>query len=281
MPAGSTFASLFPDRKLALTVETQLYPKETYDELDTSLSVTQEELDQITFIADDPRIAEDPINSIEGVQYLRNLEILYIGSQNGFKGDTTNLEVVSGLKHLKELSIVNYSLNDISGLANLTQLTYLDLSMNNITDASPLSGLVNLEHLNLVGNPGFSTLAPFLGLMKLDYLIVSTKNISDFRPLGVLPIVHNPSSLWNIYSSVNLPDARVGDKVFMQVIDPLGGEPAYGTVFMGNDQGGVYQNHYTTWTASGDKGRVMLISEPYGDRQFVRVDFHQKVLPAC
>ena len=65
------------------------------------------------------------ISSIEGIQYLRNLEVLDLG---------------------------NNSITDISPLAELTNLYQLELSDNEISDVSPLARLINLERLSLSSN---------------------------------------------------------------------------------------------------------------------------------
>ncbi|MCD2208784.1 MucBP domain-containing protein, partial [Listeria booriae] len=281
IPAGSTFASIFPSSKLALQVAMEIYPQTHPNDIDVKKEVTQAELDRVTTIEDDPALG-DPIGNIEGVQYLRNLEDLWVGIAGGFKGKVENLDVLSNLTKLKVLAVKNQAISDISGIKNLTNLTYLNLTDNKITDAGPIAGLTKLEFISLDMGNNIQSLAPFRQLTNLKKLYLNA-SVSDFRPLQHLPLIQDSSSTWHLNGTVQLPDAYVGEPVFMQAFDPFGDTPAYGAVEIdGNWRGGTYKMPYMRWEKSGEKGQVWFQSPEEGitSKQYMNVFFQQRVLPA-
>ncbi|MBC1798592.1 hypothetical protein HCA55_17785 [Listeria booriae] len=282
IPAGSTFASIFPSSKLALQVAMEIYPQTHPNDIDVKKEVTQTELDRVTTIEDDPDLG-DPIGNIEGVQYLRNLEDLWVGTTSGFSGYIENLDVLSNLTKLKVLAIKNQALSDISGIKNLTNLTYLNLTDNEITDAGPLAGLTKLEFISLDMGNNIQSLVPFRQLMNLKTLYLNA-SVSDFRPLQNLPLIQNEGSTWQLRGEVELPDAYVGEPVFMQAFDPTGEQVMFGGVTVDGNWEGMqaYDGKYATYSKAG-MGNVSFTQRPPGEntsKRFARVDFKQRVLPA-
>ncbi|MBC2171453.1 MucBP domain-containing protein, partial [Listeria booriae] len=283
IPAGSTFASIFPSSKLALQVAMEIYPQTHPDKIDVKKEVTQAELDRVTIIEDDPALG-DPIGNIEGVQYLRNLEDLWVGIAGDFRGKVENLDVLSNLTKLKVLAVKNQAISDISGIKNLTNLTYLNLTDNKITDAGPIAGLTKLEFISLYVGNNIQSLAPFQQLAHLKKLYLSA-SVSDFRPLQHLPLIQDASNTWELRGEVQLPDAYVGEPVFMQAFDPTGQQVAYGSVYLDDKWQGLdaYQNNHVIWTKQGTVGSVTFTQRPVGATdysRYIRVDFKQRVLPA-
>ncbi|MBC2037330.1 MucBP domain-containing protein [Listeria booriae] len=282
IPAGSTFASIFPSYKLALQVAMEIYPQTHPNNIDVKKEVTQAELDRVTTIEDDPDLG-DPIGNIEGVQYLRNLENLWVGTTSGFSGYIENLDVLSNLTKLKVLAVKNQAISDISGIKNLTNLTYLNLSENKITDASPIAGLTKLEHVDFARENRIQSLAPFRQLTHLKKLFLST-SVSDFRPLQHLPLIQDPNATWTLLGDITLPDAYVGEPVFMQAFDPFGNAPTFGIVELEGDLGGgKYTSPYMDWKEAGDRGTVTFTQRPAGATnysRYINVVFRQRVLPA-
>ncbi|MBC1937500.1 hypothetical protein HCA69_14070 [Listeria grandensis] len=283
IPANSTYRSLFPDTKLAITVAKQIYPHVYFEDLDLDQKVTQEELNRVTEINENWDITDNPMREIEGVQYLHNLKRLSIGD-GVWSGFVENLDRLAGLDKLEELSILRSKVQDISGIKNLTNLRYLDLSDNNITDASPIAGLTKLEYINLDMQNNIQSLAPFRQLTNLKKLYLTT-SVSDFRPLQHLPLIQDASNTWQLRSEVQLPDAYVGEPVFMQAFDPTGQQVAYGSVYLDDKWQGLdaYQNNQVIWTKQGTVGRVTFTQRPVGgtnSNRFISVVFKQRVLPA-
>ncbi|MBC2324957.1 MucBP domain-containing protein, partial [Listeria booriae] len=282
IPAGSTFASIFPSSKLALQVAMEIYPQTHPNNIDVKKEVTQAELDRVTTIEDDPDLG-DPIGNIEGVQYLRNLENLWVGTTSGFSGYIENLDVLSNLTKLKVLAVKNQAISDISGIKNLTNLTYLNLTDNKITDAGPIAGLTKLEFISLDMGNNLQSLAPFRQLTHLKKLYLSA-SVSDFRPLQHLPLIQDPGSTWQLWGEVKLPDAYVGEPVFMQAFDPMGEQVMFGGVTVDGKWEGMeaYDGKYATYSKAG-MGKVSFGQSPpgsSGSRRFISVDFKQRVLPA-
>ncbi|MBC2158533.1 hypothetical protein HCB21_02035 [Listeria booriae] len=282
IPAGSTFASIFPNSKLAMQVAMEIYPQTHPNDIDVKKEVTQTELDRVTTIEDDPDLG-DPIGNIEGVQYLRNLEDLWVGTTSGFSGYIENLDVLSNLTKLKVLAIKNQALSDISGIKNLTNLTYLNLTDNEITDAGPLAGLTKLEFISLDMGNNIQSLVPFRQLMNLKTLYLNA-SVSDFRPLQNLPLIQNEGSTWQLRGEVELPDTYVGEPVFMQAFDPTGEQVMFGGVTVDGNWEGMqaYDGKYATYSKAG-MGNVSFTQRPPGEntsKRFARVDFKQRVLPA-
>ena len=88
-------------------------------------------------------------------------------------------------------------ITDLSPLSSLTNIHTLVLSKNwGIADVTPLSGLRNLEHLDL-HHTGILDLGPLAKLHELDTLILRENDISDLSPLSsltklrVLNLMHN------------------------------------------------------------------------------------------
>ncbi|MBC6314398.1 MucBP domain-containing protein [Listeria grandensis] len=289
IPANSTYRSLFPDSKLAMTVAAEIGDFDwdawllNLDDYSLDRPVTQEKLNQVTKITENWGMTENPMRKIEGVQYLHNLKELNIGD-GVWSGFVENLDRLAGLDKLEELSIVKSRVQDISGIKNLTNLTYLDLSDNNITDASPIAGLTKLEYINLDMQNNIQSLAPFRQLTNLKTLYLTT-SVSDFRPLQHLPLIQDASNTWQLRSEVQLPDAYVGEPVFMQAFDPTGQQVAYGSVYLDDKWQGLdaYQNNQVIWTKQGTVGRVTFTQRPVGgtnSNRFISVVFKQRVLPA-
>jgi internalin A len=92
------------------------------------------------------------------------------------------------IKHFKNLSRLNLSLNQISQLAalkSLENLTQLNLQKNSITDILPLKELSNLTLLNLQDNQ-ITDLKPLKELNNLAVLNVQANQISELRALAKL-----------------------------------------------------------------------------------------------
>ncbi|MBC2324131.1 MucBP domain-containing protein, partial [Listeria booriae] len=253
------------------------------DDYSLDRPVTQEKLNQVTKITENWGMTENPMQKIEGVQYLHNLKQLYIGDSGGWSGVVENLDRLAGLDKLEELSIVNNKVQDISGLKNLTNLTYLNLTDNKITDAGPLAGLTKLEYISLDARNNIQSLEPFRQLTHLKKLYLSA-SVSDFRPLQHLPLIQDPGSTWQLWGEVKLPDAYVGEPVFMQAFDPMGEQVMFGGVTVDGKWEGMeaYDGKYATYSKAG-MGKVSFGQSPpgsSGSRRFISVDFKQRVLPA-
>jgi len=88
------------------------------------------------------------ISSLEGIQYLKNLEILEIESAL-----VEDITPIGELYSLQELDLMNNHISDISAIQNLINIERLVLGGNKIIDVSYLKNLSALKFLNINGNP--------------------------------------------------------------------------------------------------------------------------------
>ncbi len=156
------------------------------------------------------------IQSLEGLQFAGNLEALTFSISGGpdadilvpLKGLTSlqslnirnsrefgdedlgniDLEPLSGLVNLTDLSLPPTQFGDLSALADLVNLTELSAPDGNVTDFSPLSSLTKLTTLDLSysgSEPSerVTDLAFLEGLTELEALYLNNNLITDLGPL--------------------------------------------------------------------------------------------------
>lgn len=99
------------------------------------------------------RVTELNLNNLE-LEKLPPIvsELKYLDTISLIDAGLKDISVFSGLSQLKFLDLRNNSLNDISVLSGLSQLQVLDLSNNQLSDISALSDLSRLQRLNLSNN---------------------------------------------------------------------------------------------------------------------------------
>ncbi|MFT3942420.1 MAG: leucine-rich repeat domain-containing protein [Ancrocorticia sp.] len=100
---------------------------------------------------------------------------------------------VTDMKSLSRLSCPSYGKLDVAPLEYATNLTHLDLAGRELVNATAVSGLTELEHLELgcfydLGMTCGSNrdLSPFAGLTSLTYLNLTGNGIEDVSPLAGL-----------------------------------------------------------------------------------------------
>lgn len=136
------------------------------------------------------------IESLEGLQYLRNLTDLNLDNNR-----VTDVTPLSDLQRLVSLELRGNQVSDLQGFELLTSLRYLDLRENhlnrideiqmlhtlerlnlrenNISDLNPLKNLDQLSYLNLHSNPQVESIAPLQNLSSLEVLILKDIDIGD------------------------------------------------------------------------------------------------------
>ena len=94
-----------------------------------------------------------------GIQDLRGLEfaanLVEIRAYNNF---ITDLSPIADLISLRDLQLASNLVSDVSPIAGLMNLDRLDLRYNVIADFSPLERLAEKIFIQVVGNPGTSTI---------------------------------------------------------------------------------------------------------------------------
>ena len=140
---GTTLAELFPDTWLAKYIRDKIGLFSTKD------VVTQEQLDKITWLRIDGQTTDHvQVSSIEGIQYLRNLEHLEVNKQESI---TEIPEWVGSLTHLDYLEFRYCPVTIVPDcICNLTNLEELNFYGSDI-EALPkdIGNLFNLEEIDI------------------------------------------------------------------------------------------------------------------------------------
>ncbi len=74
------------------------------------------------------------------------------GKKNGDERKINSIQGIQYVKNLQELELINQNIVDISPLQNLEKLVYINLTGNKIKDISPLKKLNNIENIDLKSN---------------------------------------------------------------------------------------------------------------------------------
>lgn len=206
---------IFTDPALADEVKAELGKTSVTDE------VTQTELNQITRLEADYK----GISSIEGIQYLTNLNMLALT-----ENQITNLAPLAYLDNLESLYLGNNKISDVASLSGLTQLTFLQLSINQIKDVTPLAKLTNLNYLDLRENQ-ISDASPLGNMMELTTLKL------DKQQITVAPVLYQsnlvaPDILKNVFGEVVPPTTISNNGTFASPnitwnLDSYTGEVSY------------------------------------------------------
>jgi Leucine-rich repeat (LRR) protein len=148
------------------------------------------------------------IESIEGLQYAKNLEELSLSNNEGMEDISpishlvnlkklyisynriTDIQPLESLINLESLDISMNQISNIDALSKLSSLTYLMAEDNNISDVRSVSGLVHLNRLGLSGN-NISDISPLENLTQLRSLSLGSNQIKDIRPLVNMTVLGN------------------------------------------------------------------------------------------
>jgi len=143
--------------------------------------ITQIDLDAII----DFHANNATISNLEGMQYLRNLEELFLNNNS-----IMDLTPIGNLEHLWHLSMPGNMIIDLSPLSNSYSLVSVWLVNNNIVDISPFANLTNLETLGIAENfiVDISSLADLTNLMSLH---IASNRIEDISVLRYLTSVRS------------------------------------------------------------------------------------------
>ena len=139
IPEGATIAELFPDTYLARHI------RDSIGAFSTSDKATQEKLDSIKNLSFD---RNDDVGSLEGIQYLHNLESLNCFGQNNL------LEIpdtIGNLKNLKRIDIYESPITMLpDSICNLLNLTHISIERTNVISLpDDIGNLTSLEYLNI------------------------------------------------------------------------------------------------------------------------------------
>jgi hypothetical protein len=168
-----------------------------------TVSVTVKPNPQSLF--EDPRLEccvrvalEKPTQALTDNMFLSLDTLSFI--QGRFSGEITSLKGIELCENLIVLMMGHQRISNLFPIANLTKLKVLNLNQNEvIEDISQLSGLTQLEWLNLHGNL-ITNITPLEDLTKLKYLELSYNNITD---ISILSNMKDLEQLWMADASLD------------------------------------------------------------------------------
>ncbi len=177
----------------------------------------------------------DLVTSIEGIQYLSNLEELYLWGPSGI----SDLTPLSQLRRLRRIQIDGAAITDLAPLASVTSLVAVDFRDNNLTSLAPLPSLPKLDRVWLSGlfsgPPGFS--GPVDDIV--ENLAVAGLGLFDFdlSDPGVLSLLDGRgyTSLWlggcNLGAFPTTPAVRAVEELAVQGDPTITSLPAVSVSF--------------------------------------------------
>lgn len=137
------------------------------------------------------------IKSLDGLQYFKELEYLYISFNS-----VSDLSPLQNLYKLKHLTAQDNQIENIEPLKKLTSLKYLTLYSNKVTDITTLSNLTNLEDICLWDN-SVSNIDVFKNLVNLQEINLGKNNITDISPLTNCKKLH---AIWIPFNPITNPE---------------------------------------------------------------------------
>ena len=168
---------------------------------------------ETAWLAMSPRLAD--LSPLAG---LRNLKSLRLAGAWSSPSEASDLRALESLP-LTELAISAAMVKDTSPLSGLAQLESLDLANNRIVDLSSLSELSQLRSLNLWVND-VSDISPLARLPELTWLIAGYNRIADISPLAGLSKLR----------LINLPSNLIAD------LSPLAGLPLLSSLYISENR---------------------------------------------
>jgi len=125
-------------------------------------------------------VSDVGIETLEGLQYAKNLKLLILRGQN-----LKDISALSQIHNLECVDFVGNSIEDITALASHANIDTMDVSGNSISDISPLMPLYNLRELYIGGNP-INEITPIKGLFSLTVLDISGLQLDSLEALSKL-----------------------------------------------------------------------------------------------
>lgn len=132
------------------------------------------------------------------LKFLTYLESLTIDN-----GVSSELDKVSSLSHLSELTVSNCTVSEetLQKIAQLPMLNSLTLQNCGISSIAPLSSAENLVSLDLNGN-AVRNLTPLSGLLKLQELYLQHNAVTDLTPLSSLHSLQKLDVSYNALTTI-------------------------------------------------------------------------------
>ena len=203
--------------------------RETLD-LPDEARLTKLELKRVTSLTQ----FKSDVSDITGLEHATNLqEFIMLGSH------VTDLTPIRHLTNLNKLIVAwnKTKLSDISPLSELINLQHLDLNANAIVDITPLAALTQLHTLKIQHNQ-ISDITPLVGLTQLIHLDLAYNQISDITSLvGLIqikellltrnqivdfsPVQHLPLVLFEHDEVCELPRLSIQDRIYNRLFPSI------------------------------------------------------------
>lgn len=158
------------------------------------------------------------------LQYIQELKEISKLTITNTSITAEDLDAISHLTSLKELTLNNCGISTVAPLSTLTALTYLDLSNNSLRNISALSAMPKLEELYLrrnviedlsalsacsalttldLANNVISSIAALQNLSAITYLDISNNTVTDISAVGHLPEILELRAEHNTISDIS------------------------------------------------------------------------------
>lgn len=138
------------------------------------------------------------IESLEGLQYLVNLESLFLNNNQ-----ISDIRVLSDLTELRSLYLWKNNVTDISPLENLTNLEQLNISANEVSDIKAVENLSNLYRIHFDQNE-VNNISPISELQNLEWLTLRENKVSDINALEELVNIEELSLSQNKITDIGI-----------------------------------------------------------------------------
>ncbi|MBK3914672.1 hypothetical protein HC710_06915 [Listeria ivanovii subsp. ivanovii] len=229
---------IFPDPGIANEVKRILCKKSVSD------IVTQKELNSIRKYFN---CNESNVKSLEGLQFLTNLEELHL-SEN-------QISDLSPLKDLTNLSTLYLNKNKLKSLNGIptAKLVRLVVDDNELSDADPLSDSLRLESLSMSKNK-LRNINGLANLTKLRTLNLKKNELRDLSPLRRLKKLNSLDASWQ--TCVNEPVEFQPKVVIPNTVKGPNSALVSPTDISDN---GEYANGYITWNLPVYKKEVVYM----------------------
>lgn len=134
---------------------------------------TKQEAERLDYL----NIMNADIKTFQGIEYLKNIEILYIAASK-----IKTYEGIENLERLERLDIEGCGIKNLKQIEDMPHLKALKLNGNKLKNLNFLKKMVNVEDLEVTNNQ-LSNLKGIQNLKKLKYLEVSGNNLTSLKEL--------------------------------------------------------------------------------------------------
>ncbi len=154
------------------------------------------------------------------LQYMIHLESLTIED-----GTANQLSSIRELKEIKKLTVKNTNItsDDLQTISYLTSLNELSLNSCGLSTIAPLTSLTSLTYLDL-GNNALRNIAAISSLIELESLYLNSNVIEDLTPLSgcsriiTLDLAHNTiTSIASLESLKNLSNLNISNNTISDI----------------------------------------------------------------